>query len=147
MKNSNPLFMMFASLGLMAATFAAPAFAAATVDVQLLGERGGAMAIKLSANSIPAGEVTFQVVNMAKDTPHELIVVKLDSEGQKFVADPASQKVDEAAINALGEVAGLKASEKGDLTLKLEPGNYSLICNLKGHVMAGMVVAFTVTAK
>jgi uncharacterized cupredoxin-like copper-binding protein len=146
MKTANPFRQLFAGLTLTAMTLAAPAFAAETVNVELLGERGGAMEITLSQDSIVAGEVTFQVSNMAMDTPHEMIVVKLDAAGQQFVVDPASEKVDEAAVNALGEVSGLKATETGELTLTLEPGDYALICNLKGHVTAGMVVPFTVTA-
>lgn len=128
----------------MFAASVSPAFAAETIQVQLEGERGGDMAITLSQDTIPAGEVTFQVMNMATDTPHEMIVVKLDAAGQEFVVDPGTEKVDEAAIAALGEVSGLKAGETGDLTLTLEPGDYKLICNLKGHYAAGMVVAFTV---
>jgi uncharacterized cupredoxin-like copper-binding protein len=146
MKITKPLRQVFAGLTLTAITLAAPAFAAETVNVELVGERGGAMEITLSQDSIVAGEVTFQVANMAMDTPHEMIVVKLDAAGQQFVIDPASEKVDEAAVNALGEVSGLKATETGELILTLEPGNYALICNLKGHVTAGMVVPFTVTA-
>jgi uncharacterized cupredoxin-like copper-binding protein len=146
MKITKPLRQVFAGLTLTAITLAAPAFAAETVNVELVGERGGAMEITLSQDSIVAGEVTFQVANMAMDTPHEMIVVKLDAAGQQFVVDPASEKVDEAAVNALGEVSGLKATETGELILTLESGNYALICNLKGHVTAGMVVPFTVTA-
>ncbi|WP_217646906.1 sulfocyanin-like copper-binding protein, partial [Loktanella salsilacus] len=44
-------------------------------------------------------------------------------------------------------VSGLKATETGELITTLEPGNYVLICSLKGHVTAGMVVPFTVTAR
>lgn len=130
---------------LMFAASIAPAFAAESVQVQLEGERGGKMAITLNQDSIPAGEVTFQVVNMATGTPHEMIVVMIDAAGQEFVVGPDTDKVDEATINSLGEVSGLKAGETGDLTLTLEPGNYKLICNLKGHYAAGMAVAFTVT--
>lgn len=135
-------------VGLVLATalLAAPAFAAETVNVELVGERGGQMAIQLSQDSVPAGEVTFQVVNIAQNTPHEMIVVKLDEAGQEIQVDPETEKVDEAALDDLGEVEGLKAGESGDLTLTLEPGNYKLICNLKGHYSAGMVVPFTVTA-
>ena len=135
-----------AGLVLAMALLAAPAFAAETVNVELVGERGGQMAIELSQDSVPAGEVTFQVVNIAQNTPHEMIVVMLDEAGQEIQVDPETDKVDEAALNDLGEVEGLKAGESGDLTLTLEPGDYKLICNLKGHYAAGMVVPFTVTA-
>ena len=134
-----------AGLALALACLAAPAFAAETVSVELIGERGGQMDIRLSQDSVPAGEVTFQVANIAASTPHEMIVVKLDATGQEFQVDPSTQKVDESALDDLGEVEGLKAGETGEITLTLEPGDYKLICNLKGHYAAGMVVPFTVT--
>ncbi|KAB0678879.1 copper resistance protein [Aureimonas leprariae] len=139
---------MAAGLAVSAAVLvAAPsAFAAETVAVKLVGERGGKMSIELDKASVPAGEVTFKVVNIAKNTPHEMVVIKLDSAGQKLKVDPDTNKVDESKLKSLGEVEGLKAGQSGDLKVQLEPGNYELICNYKGHVMAGMVVPFTVKA-
>lgn len=122
------------------------AWAAETVAVELVGERGGEMAVNLDKSEVPAGEVTFKVVNAARDTPHEMIMVRVDDAGKELVVDPATEKVDESALNDLGEVDGLKAGESGELAVTLEPGSYKLICNLKGHVMAGMVADFTVSA-
>ena len=133
-------------LGAMVMTAVSPAMAAQTVAVQLVGERGGKMSIKLDKAEVPAGEVTFKVANVAMNTPHEMVVIKLDSAGQKLKVDPDTNKVDESKLNSLGEVSNLKAGKMGELTVKLEPGNYELICNYKGHVMAGMVVPFKVTA-
>ena len=121
------------------------ASAAETVAVKLVGERGGEMAVELDKSSVPAGEVTFAVSNAAQDTPHEMIVVRTASPDPTLPVDPATEKVDESAIDALGEVEGLKAGQTGDLTLTLEPGDYLLICNLKGHYAAGMEAPFTVT--
>ncbi|WP_182083963.1 sulfocyanin-like copper-binding protein [Aureimonas sp. ME7] len=137
------------SLPIAAAAFALlsayPALAAETVSVELLGERGGAMSIKLDKSSVPAGEVTFQVANVAKNTPHEMVVVKVDKAGQRLEVDRATNRVDESKLDSKGEVSNLKAGQDGTLTVNLAPGSYELICNLKGHVMAGMVVSFTVT--
>lgn len=132
-----------AALGIL--LMSAPAFAAENVAVQLVGERGGQMAIKLDKSEVPAGEVTFQVENVAKNTPHEMIVVKLDSAGQEITVDPSTNKADEKQLDSLGEVSGLKAGKSGTLTVTLKPGAYKLICNLKGHIMAGMIAPFTVT--
>lgn len=131
---------------MMMMTAAVPALAAETVSVQLVGERGGMMWIELDKSEVPAGQVTFKVANVAKNTPHEMVVIKLDSKGQKLKVDPDTNKVDESALNSAGEVSGLKAGQMGVLTVKLEPGDYELICNYKGHVMAGMVVPFKVVA-
>jgi uncharacterized cupredoxin-like copper-binding protein len=129
---------------LCAALLPASAFAAETVSVQLLGERGGQMAIKLDKSEVPAGEVTFQVANVAANTPHEMVVIKLDKPGQVPAVDPAKNRVDEKKLMSMGEVSDLKAGQTGKLTVKLAPGSYELICNLKGHVAAGMVAPFTV---
>ncbi len=145
MRDHRPARGPLAGLALAAALLATPALAAETVAVELVGERGGEMALRLDQDSVPAGEVTFQVTNAAQDTPHEMIVVRLDEAGQELAVDPATEKVDEAAIDDLGEVDGLKAGQSGELTVELEPGPYMLICNLKGHYAAGMEAPFTVT--
>ena len=134
-----------AAFAAAASLAAAPTLAAETVMVELVGERGGEMAVNIDKPEVPAGEVTFQVANVANDTPHEMVVVMVDEAGQQFVVDPETNKVDETALDDLGEVEGLKAGETGELTLTLEPGNYQLLCNYKGHYAAGMYVPFTVT--
>ncbi|WP_062223901.1 plastocyanin/azurin family copper-binding protein [Aureimonas sp. D3] len=140
--------MNFAKLATTAAVLAllgpVSAFAAETVSVQLLGERGGQMAIKLDKTEVPAGEVTFQVANVAANTPHEMVVIKLDKPGETLKVDPAKNRVDEKSLMSMGEVSDLKAGQSGKLTVKLKPGSYELICNIKGHVAAGMVAMFTV---
>lgn len=135
---------VYLSVGAIAMMLASPALAATKVSVELIGERGGNMSIKLDKNEVPAGEVTFDVVNAAMQTPHEMVVIKLDKAGQKLEIDPDKNRVDEAKLNSMGEVSDLKAGKGGTLTVNLEPGSYELICNLKGHVAAGMVVPFTV---
>ena len=131
-----------AALGI--ALTVAPAFAAENVSVQLMGERGGKMSIKLDKSEVSAGEVTFKVANMAMKTPHEVVVIKLDKAGQKLVIDPDKNRIDEDKLMSMGEVSDLKAGKMGSLTVKLEPGSYELICNLKGHAAAGMIAPFTV---
>lgn len=133
---------LYAALGIMLSSM--PAFAAATVSVQLIGERGGQMSIKLDKTEVPTGEVTFQVANAAANTPHEMVVIKLDKAGQTLAIDPAKNRIDEDKLMSMGEVGDLKAGKMGTLTVKLAPGAYELICNLKGHAAAGMVVPFTV---
>jgi uncharacterized cupredoxin-like copper-binding protein len=142
--------MKFSKLAAAAAVLAvlgpASAFAAETVSVQLVGERGGQMAIKLDKTEVPAGEVTFQVANVAANTPHEMVVIKLDKPGETLKVDPAKNRVDEKKLMSMGEVSDLKAGQSGKLTVNLKPGAYELICNIKGHVAAGMVATFTVKA-
>ncbi len=132
-----------AALALVAAQV--PAHAETTVKVSLTGESGGKMGMNLSMPSVPAGKVRFEVVNAAASTGHEMIVVKLASKDQTLVPDPAKHRIDEKTVQSLGEVAGLKAGQKGLLAVDLKPGAYELICNHKGHYEAGMFAPFTVT--
>lgn len=133
---------IYATLGLLLSSV--PVLAAETVSVQLIGERGGQMSIKLDKSEVPAGEVTFQVANAAANTPHEMVVIKLDKAGQKLEIDPAKNRIDESKLMSMGEVGDLKAGKMDTLTVTLAPGAYELICNLKGHAAAGMIVPFTV---
>jgi uncharacterized cupredoxin-like copper-binding protein len=129
-----------------AAMFATPAMAEPTVvTVELTGEGGGAMAAKLDASSVPAGEVTLRVANHALTAEHELILVRLTEETDPIPMLKKKQKVDEDKLWTLGEVEELKPSESGELTAKLKPGVYLVFCNLQGHFQAGMWAHFKVT--
>ena len=124
---------------------AVPALAETIVKVSLTGETGAKMGMDLSASSVPAGKVRFNVVNAASGTGHEMIVVKLPAKDAKLPLDPAKHRIDEKAVKFLGEVSGLKGGQAGSLTVALAPGDYELVCNHKGHYEAGMYAPFTVT--
>ena len=138
--------------------FATPAFADATVKVDLWDKGGmmdlsksmgmgmgmGAdmmkaiMGINIDKKSVPAGKVTFEVTNVAKETLHEMLVSPIANENVvlPFVAN--ENRVDEEASGDLGEVSELEPGKSGSLTLDLKPGLYVLFCNVPGHFMAGM---------
>ena len=124
---------------------ALPALAETVVDVSLTGETGAKMGMDLSTSSVPAGKVRFDVVNAAAETGHEMIVIKLPTQGAKLPLDPTKHRIDEKAVKSLGEVSGLKGGQKGSLTVALTAGDYELVCNHKGHYEAGMYAPFTVT--
>jgi uncharacterized cupredoxin-like copper-binding protein len=137
---------------------AAPAFADATVKVSLWdkggemdmskmmglgmgmhGDMGMAiMGIKIDSPSVPAGKVTFEVVNDAKETLHEMLVAPVAGENAALPFVQAENRVDEEASGDLGEVSELEPGKSGALTLDLKPGLYILYCNVPGHYMAGM---------
>ena len=90
--------------------------------------------------SVPAGKVTFTVVNKGT-MEHEMVVVPSPN-------GPASLKqADGSASEAgsLGEVADLKPGATGRLTVTMPAGQYTLLCNLPGHFAGGMYATFTVT--
>lgn len=103
------------------------------------------MGVMVSSAIIPAGEVTFQVVNNSADIEHEMLVAALPdmSAGLPYVEDIA--RVDEEIDGAnLGEVPELKPGATGSLTIRLKPGTYALYCNISGHYASGMWTILTV---
>jgi len=103
-------------------------------------------AIEPMTTSAPSGEVTFRAMHDMMHTHgkgdggniHELAVARRRADGQ---------------MEILGRVADIKMGEYKDLTLRLEPGEYELQCNLVeevggkaiGHYVKGMHTTFTVT--
>ena len=159
------------AVGLIAAVSTSAAFAAqtsttgATITVTLwdkgpdsatpddahpmgFGTKGADMAmamlgVKADVDTVPAGNVTFNVTNGSKDIVHEMLVSPLPADSNlPYVA--ADYKVDEEAAGHLGEVAELEPGKTGSLTLDLKPGKYILFCNIPAHFMNGMWTVITV---
>ncbi len=97
-----------------------------------------------SVASVPAGEVTFEVVNQGA-LEHELVVLKTDLALDALTLRASGDKVDEDASGTnMGEIEEIAAGETKIGTFTLTPGQYALVCNTAGHYTAGMVVAFEV---
>lgn len=77
--------------------------------------------ISLDPNTVKAGEITFLVKN-AGFLEHNFIIVGTDSTIDLIVAQAESS-----------------------ITTVLEPGTYTIICDLAGHQEAGMETLFTVS--
>ncbi len=90
------------------------------------------------ASSARAGTVTFRVVNRAS-MEHELVVLRTRTPAAKLPVHGG--RASERGKVGEVEVAAGKAKR---LRLHLRRGHYVLICNFKGHVMAGMRRDFTV---
>lgn len=123
----------------------ASAHAATVVNVELTGEGGSAMALKIDTPTITAGETVFTVKNTAMTEDHEMVLVKLKKKDQKMPLMASKHRLDESKLKSLGEVADLKPSATGELKVSLKPGEYMLFCNIKGHYEAGMAGHLTVT--
>jgi uncharacterized cupredoxin-like copper-binding protein len=94
---------------------------------------------------VPAGDVTFDVVNTGEDK-HELVVIKSDLDVKALPPSSVKGEVDEQAV---GEYIGSfedVASDGGMATgtLVLAPGRYILLCNLTDHYAKGMVTTLQV---
>jgi uncharacterized cupredoxin-like copper-binding protein len=109
------------------------------------GWGGGMMRVLTSRAQVPAGTVSFRVVNTGR-LVHEVVVLPLTSgQGVGERAVGADGRVDETG--SVGEASktcgagagdGINPGAIGWATLDLAPGNYELLCNLPGHYGAGM---------
>jgi uncharacterized cupredoxin-like copper-binding protein len=108
------------------------------------GMTGGMMGMKLSADTVPAGDVKFEVSNGSKDTVHEMLVLPLPADGAALPYSAKDARFDEEKAGSLGEVEELQPGKSGDLTLTLKPGKYALACNVANHFANGMWTVLTV---
>ncbi len=108
------------------------------------GHGMGPMGIQVSAATVPAGDVTFNVSNSSKQMVHEMVISPVADPKKPLPYNKAENKVDEDAAGHLGEVADLAAGKKGSLTINLKPGTYLLYCNVSGHYVLGMWTLLTV---
>ena len=132
----------------------APGLSGTVVNVHLVdmggrmmmgGWGGGMMRVLTSRAQVPAGTVSFRVINTGS-LVHELVVIPLTSgQGVGERAVGADGRVDETG--SVGEASktcgagagdGINPGAIGWVTLTLAPGNYELVCNLHGHYGAGM---------
>jgi uncharacterized cupredoxin-like copper-binding protein len=133
-----------------------PALSGTVVNVTLWDMMGGGMmnggmmsgrmmAVSASPSSVPAGEVSFRVVNQG-GMLHELVVLQLAA-GQAIGARPIGYDGKVSEAGSLGEASrscgqgagnGIAPGATSWVTLKLQPGRYELICNLQGHYAMGM---------
>jgi uncharacterized cupredoxin-like copper-binding protein len=98
-----------------------------------------------------AGEVTFNISNIGKET-HEFVVIKTDL-GATELPTAKDGSVDEAGsgMEVVDEVEDLAAGKSESLAVNLDPGNYVLICNIvekeegktESHYQNGMRAEFT----
>jgi uncharacterized cupredoxin-like copper-binding protein len=109
-------------------------------------------AVVPSAESAPAGEVTFAVTNDGPDDIHEFVVLKTDLDpGELPVDEHGAVTEDGEGIEVVDEIEDIPVGESRELTVTLEAGNYVLLCNIydegedEAHYAMGMRTAFEVT--
>ena len=139
-----------------------PALSGSVVNVTLWDMMGGGMmnggmmgrmmAVSASSSSVPAGEVSFRVVNQG-DMVHEFLVLPLAA-GQAIGARPIGYDGKVMETGSLAEASkscgqgagnGIAPGATSWVTLQLQPGRYELICNLQGHYAMGMYTELDVT--
>ena len=100
---------------------------------------------------IPAGVVTFHLVNKGKEL-HQAQIIRL--EGGKTLADFQKGMKENGPpppwVKSFGGPNGIAPGAEASATAVLAPGNYAVLCFIPGpdgvpHIMKGMVQPFEVT--
>ena len=105
--------------------------------------------IEAETQSVEAGVIEFEAENVGEE-PHELVIVKGAAPEDLTITEAG---LDEEALpegaEVLGEIEGFDGGTTCAGHFDLEPGAYSLVCNIveedEAHAHEGMVTAFTVT--
>lgn len=116
----------------------APAAGATPVEVRLTE-----FEIDLSATTLPAGPITFNVTNEGT-VVHNLRVIATDLPPDRLPVDEATFSVDESRVEVVARSPDWNAGESGVLSTELEPGSYVLVCAIPAHYQSGMVAGITV---
>jgi len=95
-----------------------------------------------SISSVPAGSVTFSVVNNGTIT-HDLLVISTNVAPNQLPVDQATFAVDTDDLDVVAQSEQFGAGESVEVTAELETGSYVLICNVPTHYDEGMYTAFT----
>ena len=98
-----------------------------------------------SPSNVPAGTITFKVVNAGPST-HEFNVDRTDVPDGSLPLRADGLTVDEESplLHRIGSLDSISYQGTRSLTLRLRPGHYVLYCNLEGHYLGGMHVSLTV---
>ncbi len=104
------------------------------------------MGITADTVEIPAGEVTFRVVNESQEFYHSMVISPVGDPSKELPYLIEERMVDEEAAVATARVKELKPHDSGSVTVDMQPGTYILYCNIAGHYVMGMWTMVTVTA-
>jgi uncharacterized cupredoxin-like copper-binding protein len=138
---------LFPLVAALAALCAVPALTAEppTIAVTLGNPPAGKMAMTLSADTVKAGAVDFDVKNASPDLLHEFLIVPWAGPVTALPYDAKADQADEDKLEGLQGLEDMKPGLEVKLRLMLRPGEYVAFCNQPGHYKAGMVRRFTVT--
>jgi uncharacterized cupredoxin-like copper-binding protein len=120
--------------------------APATVEVTLQE-----WAVTVDDDSVPAGEVTFNVTNDGPEDVHEFVIIQTDLAAGELPTDETGAVTEEGeGMAVIDEIEDLAVGDSQELTVDLEAGQYVLICNVysadeqEAHYEMGMRTDFTV---
>jgi len=102
-------------------------------------------AVAIDAAEAKAGDVKFTMKNEGA-VPHEFIIVKTEFAPGKIPLGPNNRfNEDGEGVFVPGEISEWQPGTTGTVTLKLDAGNYQLLCNIAGHYANGMFTQLKVS--
>jgi uncharacterized cupredoxin-like copper-binding protein len=100
--------------------------------------------VSLSTETVQAGELDVTIKNKGKET-HELVFIKLNTDlatGRFPVDKDGGIDEDRMSFGTLvDEAEGLDPGKKVKMTVKLKPGRYAIVCNMKEQEDSGSIEA------
>jgi uncharacterized cupredoxin-like copper-binding protein len=96
------------------------------------------MGITVDAAEIPAGEVTFNVINQSPEFYHAVTISPVDDPARELPYLADKMMVDEEAAGVTARVKELRPGTSRSATIDMKPGTYILFCNIAGHYAMGM---------
>ena len=121
---------------------------ASTEDVVMKNDVTGEVkdfAIGIDAGGAKSGDVRFSITNNGA-VAHEFLVVKTEIEaGMIPLTEEKKFSEDNPDLTVIDEIPEWEPGETKTLTVKLDPGNYQIVCNIVDHYKAGMWLPFIVT--
>jgi uncharacterized cupredoxin-like copper-binding protein len=113
------------------------AMAGAKMDMATMG-------ITTSVQEIPAGEITFEIINDSGEFYHSMAFSPIVDQTVELPYLTDKMMIDEEALAPVSKGKELKPHATGTVKAELTPGTYVLYCNITGHYMMGMWTVVTV---
>ncbi len=113
------------------------AMAGANMDMVTMG-------ITVDILEIPAGEVTFEVINDSQEFYHSIVISPVEDPAMELPYLIDSMMVDEDAAGRIAQATEFRPHGSGAVTVDMTPGSYILYCNIAGHYIMGMWTLVTV---
>lgn len=120
----------------------ATASAAATAAPPVVAVALKEFSVTPQNTSAPAGRVTLRVQNSGA-LQHELLVVRSDVAATALPLKDGKD-LDPSKVEVVAQTPPFDAGQSRELPVTLTAGTYVLLCNVSGHYLTGMAVAFTV---
>ena len=103
------------------------------------------MGITVDTLEIPAGEVTFRVVNESQEIYHSVTISPVEDPSRELPYLIDKRMVDEQAAGTTARLKEPRPRDSGAVTVDMQPGTDILYWNIAGHYAKGMWTIVAVT--